>query len=135
MESFNELTLFIAEAEFNGHTFNCLPFDGEQEVLQVLVSDLDEIPVYVTVTEEQILCIGYLFNESEIREEQRPQLHEQMLEANVAMPLSSFAQIGNQYAVYGALSRSSKPENILREIVVLAQNARDALEALEEYLA
>jgi len=134
MSQLQELTFTLGEINFEGHTFNCLPIKGSQQVLQVLVSELDEVPIYMTITDTQILCIAYLCRTHEVRADKQTEVHRSMLEMNVAMPLSSFAIVEDYYVVFGALAPSSRQEDICRELITLAANAYDALEALEEFL-
>ena len=129
-----ELTLQLGQINYEGHTFNCLPIKGEQEVLQVMVSELDAMPIFITITDTQILCITYLCKQDEIKSERIPELNQTMLELNVAMPLSSFAIIEGFYVVFGAMATSSSFDDICKELVTLSANAYDALEAIEEYL-
>ena len=134
MNPLQELTYQLGDLHFEGHTFNCLPIKGSQQVLQVQVSDLDELPIYMTITDTQILCITYLCHSNEVREDKRAELNTSMLEMNVAMPLSSFAIIEDYYVVFGALATTSQIDDISKELVTLAANAYDALEAIEEFL-
>lgn len=134
MNQLHELTCTLGEINFEGHTFNCLPIKGSQQVLQVLVSELDELPIYMTITDTQMLCITYLCHKNEVRNDKRADLNAAMLEMNVAMPLSSFAIIEDYYVVFGALATTSTLQHICKELVTLAANAYDALEAIEEFL-
>ncbi len=134
MELMQELTLSLAEAKYKGHTFNCLPINGEQPVLRVEVSELDALPLFVTVTNTQIICIAYLFKKDEIKLEKEVELNRYLLDLNIPMPLSSFALVSDYYVVFGALARHSKKEVFHHELVTLASNAMDALEAIEPFL-
>lgn len=134
MSKIQELTYMLGEASFEGHSFNCLPIKGEHEVLQVLVSDWEDLPIYMTVTDTQILCITYLCRRDEIRDDQVSSLNELLLELNVSVPLSSFSIVDDYYVIFGALATSSSNEDICKELVTLAPNAYDALEAIETYL-
>ena len=134
MNQLQELTYTLGELNYEGHTFNCLPIGGAQPVLQVLVSELDELPIYMTVTDTQMLCITYLCHRNEINPDKAADLNRSMLEMNVAMPLSSFAIIEEYYVVFGALATNSRIEDIGKELVTLAANAYDALEAIEDFL-
>ena len=129
-----ELTLHLGQVNFEGHTFNCLPIHGEQEVLQVIVSELDAMPIFITITDTQILCITYLCKQAEVQPERVADLNKTMLELNVAMPLSSFAIVEEYYVVFGAMATSSGYDEICKELITQAANAYDALEAIEEYL-
>lgn len=135
MTRIQELTIQLGQENFEGHTFNCLPIHGEQEVLQVIVSELDAMPIFVTITDTQILCITYLCKQVEIQAERLAELNRTMLELNVAMPLSSFAIVEDYYVVFGAMATSSSFHDVCRELITLASNACDALEAIEDYLA
>ena len=129
-----ELTYMLGDTNFEGHTFNCLPIQGEQDVLQVLVSELDALPIYMTVTDNQILCITYLCRKDEIKDESLNELNQLLLELNVAVPLSAFSIVDDYYVIFGALATSSSNEDICKELITLAANSYDALEAIETYL-
>lgn len=134
MSQLRELAIKLSDAQCEGRSFNCLPMPGEQEVVQVTLSDQDEIPMYVTITDTQMLCIAYLFHENEVKEASIADLNEQCLQINIPMPLSAFAKIDDQYVLFGALSTKSSFEDIQKELLTLGENAVDALEALEDYL-
>lgn len=132
----NELSIKLASFETEGANFESflIANNGEQEVLQVIVDGNDELPIFVTQTEEQLLCISYLFNEAEVKAELRHELNEALLKLNVPIPLSAFAKIEDQYAIFGALAVSSSFDEITHELVTLADNAIDALDAVTAYL-
>ena len=132
--SIQQLTNQITSYQFKGHTFNCLPIQGEHDVLRVEVSQLEEMPIFITVTDTQILCISYLFRKDEIYSEKENQMNQYLLELNVPMPLSAFAVIEDYYVIFGALSRGSTLDSISDELVTLAQNSIDSLQALEEFI-
>src|SRR5690554_656024 len=112
-----------------------MPISGDEPVLQVTVSGAEETPVYLTVTDSQILCLVYLFDEQELAPERLNELHENMLRISVPMPLSSLGKTGQHYVVYGALSPASGISEIMQELVTLAENAIDLLQTFEDYLA
>ncbi len=134
MNVLQDLSKHLAECEFKGYRFSCLPMHGEREVLRVEVSGREEIPIFITVTETQILCISYLFSKQEIHPEKEAELNQYLLELNVPMPLSSFALVDNYYTIFGALDRRSKTDSITQELITLAGNSIDTLQALEDYL-
>ncbi|MBR9872197.1 MAG: YjfI family protein [Gammaproteobacteria bacterium] len=129
------LTLALGDATHAGRTFDVMPIAGEEPVLQVIVSGAEETPVYITVTDTQILCLAYLFDEQELAPERQNELHENMLRISVPMPLSSLGKTGQHYVVYGALSPASGTSEIMQELVTLAENAIDLLQTFEDYLA
>jgi len=117
-----------------GFDFEHQIIPGEEEVLQISLVGREEIPVYLTQTDTQILCISYLWGENEIRPGSKTELVEMMLDMNIPMPLSSFARIGDQYAVFGALSTNSSIEDIAHEIITLSDNSLEAIDVMSEFL-
>lgn len=117
-----------------GMPFEVNPIPGDIEVLQVLVEDREELPVFVSISEEQILCIVYIFKENEVQSDAIPDMNNSMLTASITMPLSSFAKIEDQYVVFGALSAQSSAEDVVHEIEVLSSNAIEAIEVMSDYL-
>lgn len=117
-----------------GFDFEHQIIPGEEEVLQISLTGREEIPVYLTLTDTQILCISYLWSENEIIPESKSEMIEMMLDMNIPMPLSSFARIGDQYAVFGALSTNSSIEDIAHEIVTLSDNSLEAIDVMSEFL-
>jgi uncharacterized protein len=103
-------------------------------VLRIEVETQEELPIFVSVTEEQILCIAYLFKQGEIKSEKIAEMNDTMLSANISMPLSSFAKIGEQYVIYGALSTQANLSEIMQEIEALSSNSIDAIKAMKDYL-
>ena len=130
----NELALQLSKQEADGASFESFFINRTgQDVLQVIVDDNDELPIFVTQTDEQVLCICYLFEEQEVKAELRADLNDTLLRLNVPMQLSAFAKIDNKVAIFGALSTNSTFEQLSHEIVTLSGNAIDALEAVSEY--
>ncbi len=118
----------------HGFDFDYQIIPGDEEVLQISLHGREEIPVYLTETDTQLLCIAYLWDESEIKPESRTQMIEMMLDMNIPMPLSSFSRIGDKYAVFGALSLNSSPEDIAHEVAILSDNAIDAIDVMSDFL-
>ncbi len=108
--------------------------DGETPLVKVTIEDRDEFPIYVTASSDQMLCVIYLFDEAQIIADKIHEMNEAMLRLSLPMPLSSFAKVGNQYVVFGALSSDSQDSVILYELETLSDNALDAIEALEQFL-
>ncbi|MDR0777166.1 MAG: YjfI family protein [Azonexus sp.] len=110
------------------------PIPGEVPVVQVVIGGREELPIFITASPDQILCICYLWRDAEIRPEKRLELLELMLDLNPAIPLSSFGRVEGCHVLFGALSANARREAIADDIVALSDNALDALEALAEYL-
>lgn len=124
----------LSDNSKTGFQFDCYPIDGDVEVLQVNVVGREEIPVFVSVTDSQILCISYLWGEEEVNQARRAEMIETMLELNIPMPLSSFAKIDNKYVVFGALSVNAGMDEIEQELAVLSDNSLEVIDELSEYL-
>ena len=133
----NTQDLAIRFSELNSYQGFCFDYQlipGDADVLQIVVSDYEEIPVYVSITKTQILCISYLWAENEVVQERRAEMMELMLEFNIPMPLSSFSKIGDQYVIFGALMADSSFEEILHEVITLTENSVEAISAMNEFL-
>ncbi|MDG1206746.1 MAG: DUF2170 family protein [Pseudomonadales bacterium] len=130
-----DLALRISDfSSFEGYQFDCQPIPGDTEVLQITLTDYEELPAFVSVTDTQILCITYLFTQDEVRNGSKAEMMEEMLELNIPMPLSSFAKLADRYVIFGALAINSSIEDICHEIITLTENAVESIDALEEFL-
>lgn len=129
----NELTLRGSKAEAHLH-FEVQPIPGEVEVLKITIEDRDELPIFLSVTESEILCISYLWKESEIIAAKKAEMLEEMLELNIPMPLSAFAKIGDQYVIFGSLSIHSSITEVVHELEVLSSNAVAVIKEMTGYL-
>ena len=118
----------------NGLDYEFNPIPGDVEVVQVAIKDREELPIYLTQSDSQMICICYLWDDTEVIPAKRAEMMEVMLDMNIPMPLSSFGRIGQRYAIFGALSIDSSADDIARELTVLSDNALDAIEAMSEYL-
>jgi len=125
---------FSEQNSYEGARFDVQIIPGEVEVLQIIVGELEEVPVYLSITDSQLLCIAYLWDESEVNQKKRADMLETMLNMNIPMPLSSFARIGDKYAIFGAMAVTSSFDDVAHEVIVLSENTVEALSALEEFL-
>jgi uncharacterized protein YjfI (DUF2170 family) len=107
---------------------------GDVSVFKLTISGREELPMFVTQAQSQLLCICYLWTEAEIDPEQRTALLEAMLDLNVAIPLSSFGRIGDKYVLHGALACDAGVDDLTEDLLALSDNAVDALEAMADYL-
>jgi uncharacterized protein YjfI (DUF2170 family) len=124
----------LAEHSETGMDFDCQPISGEVDVLQITLLGREELPIFLSVTDDQILCISYLWGTDEVKTECINTMHESMLEMNIPMPLSSFSKIGDKYVVFGALSINSTFEDIEHELAVLSNNAMEVIDDMSDYL-
>ncbi|WP_448548392.1 YjfI family protein [Thalassotalea fusca] len=124
----------LADNSETGMVFDCQPISGEVDVLQVTVIGREELPIFVSVTDDQIIGISYLWGKDEVKPDSLNDLHESMLEMNIPMPLSSFAKIGDKYVIFGALSINSSFVDIEHEIAVLSNNSLEIIDDMSEFL-
>ena len=124
----------LADNSDTGMNFDCQPISGEVDVLQITILGREELPIFVSVTDDQILCISYLWGVDEVKPKSLAVMHESMLEMNIPMPLSSFSKIGDKYVVFGALSISSSFDDIEHELAVLSNNALEVIDDMSDYL-
>ncbi|WP_447776010.1 YjfI family protein [Variovorax boronicumulans] len=124
----------LAGAAMGGLAVQLQPIPGSTPVVQVSIEGRDELPIFVTSSDMQIICICYLWTEEDVKPARRTELLESLLDLNPSVPLSSFGRVGGRYVLTGALGRNASVEDIAREVAVLSDNALDALDALSEFL-
>ncbi|MFZ2266423.1 MAG: DUF2170 family protein [Azonexus sp.] len=124
----------IVGALMGGLAVQLHPIPGPVPVVQVSIEGREELPIYVTCSDSQILCLCYLWKDSEVLAERRTELLETLLDLNPSVPLSSFGRVGERYVLFGALALNARPADIAEDIAALSDNALDALEALSEFL-
>lgn len=124
----------LADNSDTGMSFDCQPISGEVDVLQISILAREELPIFVSVTEDQIICISYLWDADEVKPECINAMHESMLEMNIPMPLSSFSKIGDKYVVFGALSINSSFADVEHELAVLSNNAIEVIDDMSDFL-
>jgi uncharacterized protein len=133
LEKLQGLDDMIAQAT-GGMVVNLQPIAGDVPVVQVSIEGRQELPIFVTSSDAQLLCMCYLWADDEVRPERRTELLQALLDLNPSVPLSSFGRVGDRFVLFGSLSRQARTQDIAEEIVVLSDNALDALEALSEFL-
>lgn len=124
----------LADNSDTGMVFDCQPISGDVDVLQISIIGREELPIFLSVADEQILCITYLWGKNEVKPGCFAEMHESMLEMNIPMPLSSFSKIGDMYVIFGALSVNSSFSDIEHELTVLNNNAIELIDDMSDYL-
>ncbi|WP_038210613.1 DUF2170 family protein [Xenophilus azovorans] len=124
----------LTSAVMGGVGVQLQPIAGEVPVIQVCIEGRDELPIFVTCSDTQLICLCYLWTDEDVRADRRAELHEALLDLNPSVPLSSFGRVGQRYVLTGALARSARAEDVAHEVAVLSDNALDALDALADYL-
>jgi uncharacterized protein YjfI (DUF2170 family) len=121
-------------AAMGGLVVQLQPIPGDVPVIQVSIEGREELPIFLTSSDTQILCMCYLWAEDEVQPARRTELLETLLDLNPSVPLSSFGRIGERYVLFGALARDARVEDVAKDVAVLSDNALDALDALSEFL-
>jgi len=130
----HKIATYLNQLDETGFSFDCTPIDGEIDVLQVEVVGREEIPIFISISDSQILCIAYLWGENEVKPELKANMMEAMLEMNIPMPLSSFAKIEEKYVAFGALSVNSTLRDIELEVATLSDNSLEVIAEMDSYL-
>jgi uncharacterized protein YjfI (DUF2170 family) len=133
LEQLRGLDLLTADA-MGGAVVQLQPIPGDVPVVQVAIDGRQELPIFITSTDSQILCICYLWSDDEVLPERRTELLQTLLDLNPSVPLSAFGRVGNRFVLLGALANDARVEDIAHEVAVLSDNALDALTALQEFL-
>jgi uncharacterized protein YjfI (DUF2170 family) len=119
-----------------GVSSNLLPpaDDDGVPVMRICIEGLEELPVFVTASPSQVLCICYLWTEDEVRPERRADMLEAMMDLNMAIPLSNFGRIGGHYVLFGSLAHDASAASIATDVAMVADNAFEALDVFSEFL-
>ncbi len=111
--------------------------DGVEPALHVVMGEYGDLPVFLTVSGEQIIVEAVLWSVDEVVDVNR--FNETILRTHKYFPLStisldSLGKNGDYYHMFGALSSTSILSNVIFEIEVLASNVIQATEAYSEFL-
>jgi len=124
----------LTGAAMGGLAVQLQPIPGAVPVIQVSIEGREELPIFLTCSDAQILCMCYLWDDDEVLPGRRTELLETLLDLNPSVPLSSFGRVGTRYVLFGALARHASVADVAQDVAVLSDNALDALDALSEFL-
>lgn len=110
--------------------------DGIAPALHIVMNEFGDLPIFVTVSGEQILVESLLWSVTEVKN--IAQFNEAILRTHKYFPLSTISldKIDGDdcYHMFGALSSTSSLQNIVFEIEILASNVIQATEAYADFL-
>lgn len=111
--------------------------EGVDPAIQVTMHDYGDLPIFLTVSGEQIIAESVLWAASEITN--ISDFNEAILRTHKYFPLSTISldKMGDgkdYYHMFGSLSSASFLQHIVYEIEVLASNVIQATSAYGEYL-
>lgn len=111
--------------------------EGIEPVLLLEMKEFGDLPMYLSVSGEQILVESLLWPVSDVLN--LAEFNEAVLKTHKYYPLSAICleateNFGDCYFMFGALSYASMLNSVLIEIETLASNVLQATEAYSEYL-
>lgn len=110
--------------------------EGVSPALHIVMYEYGDLPLFLTVSGEQIVVEAMLWSVSEVN---NPQLfNETVLRTHKYFPLSNISlnklDGDDCYHMFGALSSASSLQDVILEIEMLASNVIQATEAYSEFL-
>jgi uncharacterized protein YjfI (DUF2170 family) len=106
--------------------------------LHIVMADCGDLPVFLTVSGEQIIVESVLWSINEVVDVAG--FNDAVLRTHKYFPLSTISldtlgDDGDYYHMFGALSSTSILHNVVFEIEALANNVLQATEAYREFLS
>ncbi len=140
LESWTTVSLFDALKEadlFVEASASIEMIDGVDPAIHITMHDYGDLPVFLTVSGEQIIVESVLWEVSEI--DDVAAFNEAILRTHKYFPLSTISMDkmrdgADYYHMFGALSSTSILHNVLFEIEVLASNVIQATSAYSNFL-
>jgi uncharacterized protein YjfI (DUF2170 family) len=134
------LSLFAAlreESGFSDGPVSVKLIDGVEPSLQIDMHEYGDLPIFVTVYGEQIICEAVLWPASDVKDP--ASFNDTVLRTHKYFPLSTISldRLADDqafYQMFGALSASSRLASVVQEIETLARNVIQATEAYGEFL-
>ena len=111
--------------------------DGIDSSIVISMHDFGDLPIFITVSGEQILAESVLFSLDDVIN--TAEFNEYVLRTHKYLPLSTISlehdsEQGDYYHMFGALSATSSLNDIVLEIDTLADNTIQATEAFKTFL-
>lgn len=122
---------------FDGRRASLELIDGVAPAVHVIMHEQGDLPLFLTVSGDQILVEAVLWSEDEVADTKG--FNDAVLRTHKFFPLSTISLdvLGDgkaYYQMFGALSATSILSNVIFEIEVLASNVIQAAEAYSDYL-
>lgn len=110
--------------------------DGVSPVMHVVMTEYGDLPLFLTVSGEQILVEAMLWSAKDVKNV--AMFNETVLRTHKYFPLSNISldklDGDDCYQMYGALSSASSLQDVIFEIEILASNVIQATQAYGEFL-
>lgn len=122
---------------FNNGSCSIEIIDGIDSSIVISMHTHGDLPIFITVSGEQILAEAVLFALEDVTNV--ADFNEHVLRTHKYLPLSTISleydqENGDYYHMFGALSATSTLDNIVLEIDTLAENTIQATEAFKAFL-
>ena len=126
-----------ARPVFSNGTCSIEVIEGIDSSIVILMHGYGDLPIFMTVSGEQILAEAVLFALEDVIDTAK--FNEYVLRTHKYLPLSTISlesdqENGDYYHMFGALSATSSINEIVLEIDTLAENTIQATEAFEAFL-
>lgn len=110
--------------------------DGASPVLHIVMYEYGDLPIFLSVSGEQIIVESMLWSASDVKD--MAKFNEAVLRTHKYFPLSTISLDSldgeDSYHMFGALSAASSLNDVLFEVEVLASNVIQATEAYGEFI-
>ena len=112
--------------------------DGVEPALHIVMGEHGDLPIFLTVSGEQIIVESVLWPVSDVADVNA--FNDAILRTHKYFPLSTISLDklggrGDYYHMFGSLSSASIISNVVFEIEILASNVIQATEAYGDYLS
>lgn len=127
----------VADELFTSGRASIELMEGVEPAVHIVMKDFGDLPVFLTVSGEQIIVEAVLWSTQEVRDVAA--FNDAVLRTHKYFPLSTISldvigENADYYHMFGALSSTSLLQNVVFEIEILASNVIQATEAYSEFL-
>ena len=110
------------------------PIPGTVPVIQVSIEGREELPIFLTCSDSQILCMCYLWSDDEVLPDGAPSCSRPCSTSTRRCRCPRSAASASATCCSAPCSRDARVDDVAKDVAVLSDNALDALDALSEFL-
>lgn len=122
-----------AQLESTGIEGRDVTFTAQEGFLKIVDADMPNYPVFLTVSDDVMVCWANIVKVSDIPEVNQGVLASALLTANDVCGLSTFSLGDGYFKLQGKLSSTSTQENVVLELDSLFSTIEDSLEVFVEF--
>lgn len=114
-----------------------LDFNAEivsEDIAKITISDMEDFPAYLCVNSKEMILRMNLVKTSEVPKDKVQDFDNILFVQNPMMPLSNLSKDNKHYFIFGQLSSESSYEELVTEINMLSENAKDSFDDFLYYL-